>query len=62
MIYPSDSTAPVPPPGQKREPSPTSIGSDSRTSECSRRESSEPPVVRPIVPARPAVYNRPPLQ
>ena len=35
MIYPSDSTAPVPPPGQKREPSPTSIGSDSRTSECS---------------------------
>ncbi|XP_030213010.1 ral GTPase-activating protein subunit alpha-2 isoform X2 [Gadus morhua] len=32
-------------PGQKREPSPTSIGSDSRTSECSRRESSEPPVI-----------------
>ncbi|CAL8285950.1 unnamed protein product [Lota lota] len=32
-------------PGQKREPSPTSFGSDSRMSEGSRKESSEPPVI-----------------
>ncbi|CAL8271972.1 unnamed protein product [Merluccius merluccius] len=32
-------------PGQKREHSPTSCGSDSRTSEGSRKESSEPPVI-----------------
>ncbi|KAJ3613041.1 hypothetical protein NHX12_019297, partial [Muraenolepis orangiensis] len=32
-------------PGQKREHSPTSCGSDGRTSQCSRKESSEPPVI-----------------